>query len=286
LLKIYLFTPNLYLAPDVHFIQVDLTDPTAIKEACDAVKSKHGNPTVIVNNAGIANHQTILDLQDSRLERVVAVNQLAHYRITREFLPDIAAKNHGIFVTYASLAGYVVPAGLVDYCGSKAAAVAFHEGLTAELVHRYDAPAVRTILVNPNFAATKLAEGFVNKSKFISPTLHPETVVEAVFNQIVSGNSGVLALPKTHSWMAMTARSWPYWIQKGLAKQLAETMRPYNKMPHREEVDPEIYKLWLEGKIKPDDLTIEQYKDWLKEKVDQKQILEWVKEKEKQLESS
>ena len=206
----------------MHFFQVDLTDPAAIKSTCDAVKAAHGDPTVVVNNAGIANHPTILDISDTRLQRVVAVNQLAPFRIVREFLPAIIAKNHGMFVTVASLAGYVVPAGLVDYCSTKGGAVAFHEGLASELAHRYEAPAVRTIMVAPNFAATKLAEGFVNKSKFVSPTLQPETVVDAIFEQMMSGNSGHVVLPRIHIWMAQTARAWPWWLQKGLSRSLAE----------------------------------------------------------------
>lgn len=258
---------------------MDLTDPAAIKSTCDAVKASHGDPTIVVNNAGVANHQTILDLPDSRLERVVAVNQLAPFRVVREFLPAIAAKNHGMFVTVASLAGYVVPAGLVDYCGTKAATVAFHEGLGAELAHRYNAPAVRTILVAPNFAATKLAEGFQNKSKFISPTLHPETVVDGIFDQMMSGNSGYVVLPRTHKWMAQTARAWPLWMQKGLSRSLAEIMRPYNKLPPRDEVDPELYRLWLEGKVNIDDFSPDEYKKWMSGKTTKEEVLQWVKSK-------
>ena len=246
---------------------------------CDDVKAKHGNPTVIFNNAGIANHHTILDLEDKRIERVIAVNQTAHYRVVREFLPDIIARNHGIIVTVASLAGFVVPAGLVDYCGSKAAAVAFHEGLSAELVHRYNAPAVRTILVAPNFASTKLAEGFVNNSNFISPTLHPETVADAVFDQVLSGNSGHIILPKIHYWFAATVRSWPYWLQKGISTSLAEVMRPYNKLPHRDNIDPEIRKLWMESKLQPQDLNSEQYKQWMAGKLSAEDIKAWARSK-------
>jgi all-trans-retinol dehydrogenase (NAD+) len=218
---------------------------------------------VVINNAGTVNHQCIIDLQDKHLERVVAVNQLALYRIGREFLPSIIAKNHGMFVTIASLAAYVVPAGLVDYCGTKSAALAFHEGLSSELVHRYDAPAVRTILAAPNFAATKLTEGFGNRSKFMSPTLHPETVIDAVLNKIWSGDSGFVVLPKVHWWLGLTVRSWPWWLQKGFAASLADCLRSYNKLPHRETVDPGLHKLWLEGKVRPDQLSEKDYKDWL-----------------------
>ncbi|KAI4151313.1 MAG: hypothetical protein LQ340_003582 [Diploschistes diacapsis] len=271
--------PTFEIPKNVHYYNVDLTDPPAIKSVCDQVKSEIGHPTIVLNNAGIANHHTILDLEDSRLSRVVAVNQLAHYRIMRELLPSIVANNHGCIVTVASLAGFLTPAGLTDYCGSKAAAVAFHEGLSAELPHRFNAPAVRTILVAPNFAATKLAEGFVNKSTFISPTLHPATVAEAVFDKILSGNSGTVVLPKTHSWLGMTARAWPYWMQKGMATGLAEVMRPYNQMPHRDKVDSELLRMWVEGKIKVEDFDGEEHRKWMAGDMGVEEVKEWIRNK-------
>ena len=205
-------------------MQVDLSSAEQIVTASNEVKTKYGNPSVVFLNAGIAIPYTILNMPDRTLEKVFAVNTLAHYRLTREFLPHIAAQNHGTIVTTASLAGYVVPAGMVDYCASKSAAITFHEGLTSELVHRYNAPKVRTICVCPNFAKTKLADGFVNKSHFASPTLHPETVAEAMFAKVMSGSSGFVTIPKTHSWFAQTVRSWPWWMQKGISDSLKDVM--------------------------------------------------------------
>jgi len=108
---------------------------------------------------------------------------------------------------------------------TKAAAVSFYEGLTAELRDRYNAPKVRTICVCPNFARTKLADGFVNQSNFVSPWLHPETVAEAMFEKIMSGNSGFVVLPRTHAYFAQTVRSWPFWLQKLISVQLRHAMQ-------------------------------------------------------------
>ena len=53
-------------------------------------------------------------------------------------------RNHGHVVTIASMASFYVVAGIVEYACSKAAALAFHEGLTQEVKHRYNAPGIRT----------------------------------------------------------------------------------------------------------------------------------------------
>jgi all-trans-retinol dehydrogenase (NAD+) len=56
----------------------------------------------------------------------------------------MVAANHGMIVTVASYAAYITVPNMTDYGASKAAALAFHEGLTAELKTRYQAPKVRT----------------------------------------------------------------------------------------------------------------------------------------------
>ena len=213
---------------------MDLTSPSEITAVSTELKEKFGDPTVVLLNAGLINRYTILNTPDSALQRVFDVNALSHYRLIRELLPSMVAKNHGMVVTTASLAGFVTPAGMTDYCGTKAAAVAFHEGLSSELVHRYNAPAIRTILVCPNFAATKLSTGFKNDSHFISPTLHAETVAEAEFEQIMKGESGLVVLPKTHSWFAMTIRAWPQWLHRRVLWQLKEVMRGVEITPKQE----------------------------------------------------
>ena len=113
----------------------------------------------------------------------------------------------------------------------------------------------------------------------MSPTLDPESVAEAVFDKVLSGNSGFVVLPKIHYWFAMTVRSWPYWMQHGLAKGLAEVMRPYNKLPHRDTIDPELRKLWVDAKLTPEDLETEQYKLFLAGKASVEDVKAWAESK-------
>ncbi len=105
----------------------------------------------MINNAGVARGKTILDSTESDVQLTFEVNTISHYHLAREFLPSMTAANHGTVVTIASLAAYVTAPNMVDYASSKAAALAFHEGLAAELVTRYNAPAVRTILMTRGF---------------------------------------------------------------------------------------------------------------------------------------
>jgi len=76
---------------------------------------------------------SILSTPDSTLTQTFALNILAHFRLVRAFLPHMIATNHGMIVTLASLSAYITPPLMVPYACTKAAALAFHEGLGVEL---------------------------------------------------------------------------------------------------------------------------------------------------------
>jgi short-subunit dehydrogenase len=115
-----------------------------------------------------------------------------------------------MIVTVASLAAYVTAPSLVDYAASKSAALSFHEGLTAELKTKYNAPKVRTVVVNQGYTKTPLFQGWNNESRFLMPSLEPETVAEGIVRQVLSGRSGQVILPGfagVTTWL----RGMPHW---------------------------------------------------------------------------
>lgn len=129
------------------------------------------------------------------------------------------ANNHGMIVTVASLAGYVTASGMVDYAGSKSAAVSFHEGLAAELITHYKAPKVRTVLMCQGYTRTALFEGFGGKC------LYPETVAEEIVKAVLKGKSKTLNLPESAWHFAPKLRGFPLWLQYGVRGRLDGLMR-------------------------------------------------------------
>ncbi|KAG7004410.1 dehydrogenase RED2 [Physcia stellaris] len=173
----------------------DITSPSSVQEVATSIRSTLGNPTLLINNAGIGTGLPILDSTDEINRRVFDVNVLSHFRLVREFLPAMITANHGTVVTIASVAACVSAPSLVDYSSSKSAALSFHEGLAAELKTLYEAPKV------------KLTD------KFVVPMLRVETVAEKVVEKIMSGNSGVIVIPEAANWVAWSARALPMWWQ-------------------------------------------------------------------------
>lgn len=133
--------------------------------------------------------------------------------------------NHGMVVTVASQAGYTVTPNMVDYSATKAAAIAFHEGLAAELVTRYNAPKVRTVLVTQSFTRTNLIKDLTPEDTWFNPLLDPETVAEEAVQQVLKGESGHISVPGSTGWLASRLRGFPAWFQHSLRCKLEKLMR-------------------------------------------------------------
>lgn len=136
--------PKTALPPNTTFYKVDITNSEAVHEAAEKTRKEVGHPTVLVNNAGVGFPKPILDTPESQIRATFNVNNVAHFLLVREFLPEMIKHNHGHVVTIASMASFMVAASNVSYSCSKVAALAFHEGLSVELRTRYKAKKVRT----------------------------------------------------------------------------------------------------------------------------------------------
>jgi short-subunit dehydrogenase len=134
----------LIAASNAYFYRADITSSSVVKEVGNQIRNEHGNPTILINNAGVGFRDPILDASEERIRLTMEVNTLSHYWTVKEFLPAMVQKNHGHIITVASLASFVGFGEIAPYASSKAAALAFHESLTQELRHWYKAEKVRT----------------------------------------------------------------------------------------------------------------------------------------------
>ncbi|KAK4136358.1 NAD(P)-binding protein [Trichocladium antarcticum] len=222
--------------PGVHYFKCDITSPKTIASVAHEIRARVGEPTVLINNAGVVQGRSLLDASERDVRFTFDVNTLAHYWIVREFLPAIVRANHGMVVTVASIAAWITVPNMVDYAASKAAAQSFHEGLAAELATRYSAPRVRTVLVNQGFTRTALFTGYHNDSPFLMPALDPATVAEAIVRQVLSGTSNQLILPSfAHTLPVLAAL--PHWYQNRLRTKNQTIMQDFRGRKVVEDVD-------------------------------------------------
>jgi short-subunit dehydrogenase len=133
-----------YAASNVLFFETDVTSSSKIKAVAEEIRKVHGDPTILINNAGIGAGATILDEAEEKIRRTFDVNTISHFILVKEFVPSMVRQNHGHIVTIASMASFISLGSMVDYACSKASALAFHEGIRQELRYWYKAGKVRT----------------------------------------------------------------------------------------------------------------------------------------------
>ena len=156
-------------ARNIQLYDCDVTSPAAVSKTASTIRASLGAPTLLFKNDNVASILPILFTTESSVNRTFNFNILSHFRLVKEFLPTMISANHGTVITVAPLAVTVTTPGLVDYSCSKAAALAFHEGLASELKTLYAAPKVRTVCVLPGSTTTNMTIGVKNDAKFLMP---------------------------------------------------------------------------------------------------------------------
>ncbi|TLS28490.1 hypothetical protein PpBr36_01123 [Pyricularia pennisetigena] len=207
----------------VHFFQIDLTSPAKLAAVADEIRARIGNPTILINNAGVVRGKTILDSTERDIRFTFDVNAMAPFWTVKEFLPDMVKKNHGMVVNVSSFAAWISSPEMADYAGSKAAVMAMHETLSTELKVRYKAPRVRTVIVYPGFTKTTLFTGYNSTQPFMIPTMEPESVAEAIVRQVLKGEGGQVIIPGMGNILG-ALRGFPMWYQNRLREQTSILM--------------------------------------------------------------
>ncbi|KAF4547671.1 Short chain dehydrogenase-like protein 57 [Elsinoe fawcettii] len=179
---------------NVNFYKVDVGDEKAISEVKSRIEKDLGPPTILINNAGIVNGRTLLEIDSAALERNFRVNLLSHFHTIRTFLPGMVERKAGTIVTVASVLGDLGASQLSDYTAAKAGLIAMHTSLRSELADAGHGE-IKTILVKPGQLSTPLFKGIDTPNSFLGPVVEPIDLAQAIVAKIDAGQSGVIAMP-------------------------------------------------------------------------------------------
>ncbi len=157
----------------------DISDRGAVYSAAAGI----ADPVdVLINNAGVVNGKSLLEIPDEQIERSLQINTHSLFWMTKAFLPAMIERNRGHIVTIASAAGLIGVPRLTDYCASKFAAVGLDESLRVELRKR--APGVRTTVVCPYYIDTGMFDGVKTRFSFLLPILKEEKVADKILKAV------------------------------------------------------------------------------------------------------
>lgn len=206
--------PELAKLPEVHYFRCDMSDSEGISSTASEIRTRFGNPTVLINNAGIGTGRTILDTPTPYIESIIKVNLSSHFVLIKEFLPGMLDAKKGHIVGIASMASFISAPGLVTYCVTKVGVLYLMEGLRNELLSRYqNGHCVATTSVHPSWHATAIIKGYESKLAELGIVPDPPSnVAKAVVDQVLAHRSGRIYMPRSAERQAGT-RGLPLWLQ-------------------------------------------------------------------------
>jgi 3alpha(or 20beta)-hydroxysteroid dehydrogenase len=112
---------------------LDVRDEVQWAAAVDEAVTRFGRLDVLVNNAGILRHATLVDTTLDAYREVVDVNQVGCFLGMRAVVPVMAAAGRGSIVNTSSAVGLEGGSGVFAYAASKAAIRSMTQSAAIEL---------------------------------------------------------------------------------------------------------------------------------------------------------
>ncbi|KAF9098084.1 hypothetical protein BGX23_007076 [Mortierella sp. AD031] len=246
-------------ALDIESYICDVSDPEDIARVAKEIREDVGEPTILVNNAGIINGRSILDLSVEDIKRTMSVNFLGQAFTIKEFLPDMIKNNHGHIITVSSAMGIMAAPQIADYAASKAAVKAFHETLESEIKYVYKTPGVRTTLACFGKIETGMFQGVKERMPFFTPTLEPLEVVKEIMESMEKRRShNQIMMPFYVNFVPLVSIL-PGWFQD-LARTISGADRAMDSFVGKKGVQPRP-TLQVVDAFPIDSETLEEKKD-------------------------
>ncbi|KAF9503765.1 hypothetical protein BS47DRAFT_1374453 [Hydnum rufescens UP504] len=150
---------------NVNFFQCDVSKWEEVEAVSKRIVEEIGHPTIIVNNAGVVQGKTIVDLTAKDVQQTMGTNVLAHFWTLKAFLPEMIKQKTGHIVTTSSVLGFAGAARVADYAASKFALRGLHESLRYELDSVHKTPEIRTTLLAPGYILSPMfsRSGFASR---------------------------------------------------------------------------------------------------------------------------
>lgn len=139
------------------YVQLDLTDGSAVIDAVGRVEAAAGPVDVLINNAGMALTSAADEYDVGDAQRVMMVNAVAPMELSRQVLPGMRSRARGHIVNVSSLAGVTAVPHLAVYGASKAALHHYTAAVQRELALQ-KAPIGMTLVTLGEIAGTQMME--------------------------------------------------------------------------------------------------------------------------------
>ncbi|MBS4172820.1 3-ketoacyl-ACP reductase [Bacillus sp. FJAT-49736] len=159
---------------------VDVSSKEQVDKAIKALTDELGTADILINNAGIGSFASLLDMDPEEWKRIIDVNLMGTYYVTRAVLPQLIEKNGGDIINISSTNGLNGAATSSAYSASKFGVI----GLTESLAQEVRRNNIRVTALTPSTVVTELAKESNLITKNEEKYIHPEDIAEFIVSQL------------------------------------------------------------------------------------------------------
>lgn len=153
-----------------HVAELCAADISVAAEAARIVRhamKKLGAIHILVNNAGVAQVQSFLELSEREWDAVLDVNLKGTFLVSQQAAREMVRQRFGVILNMASTNALVSEPGLAHYSASKAGIVSLTKSMALELA----ATGIRVNAVCPGWVETELSASAGQTSEFVAASV-------------------------------------------------------------------------------------------------------------------
>ena len=140
---------------------LDVNDPDGAAGLVNQVSSTLGQPTILVNNAGITRDQILMRMKEEDWDEVIDTNLRSVFRLSKACLRGMMKARNGRIISIASVVGAMGNAGQTNYAAAKAGMMGFSRSLAREIGSRN----ITVNVVAPGFIDTDMTQALDDKQR-------------------------------------------------------------------------------------------------------------------------
>lgn len=146
----------------VQSLVVDVSDAEQVENAVHAAAERFGRIDVLVNNAGIAWEEPVLEIKPDNWRKIIDVNLNGMFWVAQSVAKRMAAQGGGVILNMASTNGLVGEANYAHYNASKGGVVLLTKTMALEL----GISGIRVNAVCPGYIQTPMSAA-IDSPEFI-----------------------------------------------------------------------------------------------------------------------